>query len=101
MAYEVGISHLFGYMVGLTSARELMSERSVIFTANSTATLSSTSPSTRNELMSALNNLNENSENTIRITETGDYVTLIGPARIVWRPQHQNILVLTVFSPSA
>ena len=76
-----------------------MSDR-IVLTANSAATLSSTSETTRSVIQSAFDGLSEDSPGTTRAPETGDYITSVGDARVVWRKENDDsILVITVFAP--
>jgi hypothetical protein len=77
-----------------------MPDQPVVLTANSTATLSSSSEDTRNSIMSAVPRLHETFPHTTRRAETGDYVTHIGDAVVVWRKADDRIVVLTVFAPN-
>jgi hypothetical protein len=73
----------------------------IVLTANSSATLSSTSEDTRNTIQSAFDRLSENSPDTTRASETGDYITRVGDARVVWRKENDDrILVISVFAPN-
>lgn len=70
-------------------------------TANSVTTLSSTSESTRSAIQSALGQLSENMPDTTFAPETGNYITRVGDARVVWRKENDNkILVVSVFAPT-
>jgi hypothetical protein len=44
--------------------------------------------------------LSEKSAHTTRVDETGDFITRVADARIVWREENNSILVLTIFAPS-
>ena len=73
----------------------------VVLTANSTATLSSSSAGTRKLISAAIERLGENDSNTDRVPETGHYVSRVGESRIVWTrsPDADHILVLSIFVP--
>ena len=73
----------------------------VVMTANSTATLSSSSPGTRKLISAAIERLGEDDSNTMRVPETGHYVSRVGESRIVWKraPDADHILVLSIFVP--
>jgi hypothetical protein len=74
-------------------------ERRVLLTANSTATLSSSTAPIQRKINSVINNLNENTPQTTRVPETGHYVTRVDDARVVWRRlDSEHIEVLTIFS---
>jgi hypothetical protein len=72
--------------------------RVVLFSANSTATLTSSTAPIQNRISSAIINLNENSPETTKVPETGHYVTRIDDAKVVWRSKDNRIEVLTIFS---
>jgi hypothetical protein len=70
----------------------------VLYSANSAATLSSSTPAIQNTISSVIDNLNEKTPGTSQVPETGHYVTRIGDTRVVWRREDGRILVLTIFS---
>jgi hypothetical protein len=70
----------------------------VLYSANSTATLSSSTPVIQSEITSVIQTLNANSPGTTRVPETGHYVTRINDTRVVWRSEGDRIVVLTIFS---
>ena len=70
----------------------------VLYSANSTVTLSSSTPAIQNKITSVIDTLNPNSPGTTRVPETGHYVTRIGDTRVVWRQEDARIRVLTIFS---
>jgi hypothetical protein len=73
----------------------------VVLTANSTTTLSSSSAGTRKLISAAIEQLGENASNTVRMPETGHYVSQVGESRIVWTraADTDHILVLSIFVP--
>ena len=73
----------------------------VVLTANSTATLSSSSAGTRKVISAAIERLGEDDADTVRMPETGHYVSRVGESRIVWTrtPDTDHILVLSIFVP--
>jgi hypothetical protein len=70
----------------------------VLYSANSTATLSSSTPGIQSKITSVIDTLNENTPGTSQVPETGHYVTRIGDTRVVWRREDARIRVLTIFS---
>jgi hypothetical protein len=77
----------------------LPAERTIVLTANSSATLSSSTVDTEALIRSGIEQLDENAPNTTHVPETGHYVSRIGDARVVWRKDDNRIVVLTVFTP--
>jgi mRNA-degrading endonuclease RelE of RelBE toxin-antitoxin system len=81
-----------------------VSDRQVLLSSNTTATLSSSGEETRKSLLSAINHLSERDSNTFRARPSGDYITKVmtrdGEVRVVWRLEDDRIIVLTVFGPS-
>jgi hypothetical protein len=72
--------------------------RVVLFSANSTATLTSSTAPIQTRITSAILNLNENTPETKKVPETGHYVTRLEDAKVVWRSSDDGIEVLTIFS---
>jgi len=74
----------------------------VVLTANSTTTLSSSSAMTQARISAAIERLGESNSNTIRMPETGHYVSKVGDSRIVWTraPNGNEIMVLSIFAPN-
>jgi mRNA-degrading endonuclease RelE of RelBE toxin-antitoxin system len=77
-------------------------DSTIILTANSTSTLSSSSADTQKKVLSAIERLGENDPNTTKVPSTGHYISRIDDWRVVWTRQDQDnrILVLTIFAPS-
>ena len=75
-----------------------MPEHKITLTANSTTTLGSTSSDTQDAIRSAIQALDEHG--ATRVAETGHFITHIGDARVVWRREDRDrILVLSIFAP--
>jgi hypothetical protein len=75
-------------------------ESHVFLSANSTATLTSSTSSTQTLIKSNFSQLKEDGKNTTRVPETGHYVTTIGNAKVVWRREDGSVEVLTILAPS-
>jgi hypothetical protein len=77
-----------------------LADRTILLSSNTTTTLASTSHETRQKLQSAISHLSDSAPNTTRVSETGDFITRVDDARVVWREEQGQILVLTVFAPA-
>jgi hypothetical protein len=72
----------------------------ITLTANSTATLTTSSAVTQGVLVGAINNLRENALGTTTAS-TGHYITPAGQSRVVWTRRNDEILVLTIYAPGS